>query len=240
MKRVITLFCCLYATCVMAQIERAHVQEGSLSQESSISKEQKFQAPKKTIDTEIFASFGVGHILNKANEDGYTDKELYDKLRNGFDWNIGFRRYYDELGWRLLFQHYYSTCDDNRLSVPIDQNLSMFYLAPHFTMSSNRSKKWIRHLEIGLGWLMYKEGSSANQISIKGTGHTVGSNLSAGIEYKFSSVMGIGLDASILGGVFNKLKYNDDLAQEMYDTYVEDKEFGASRLQIALSIHFHL
>lgn len=52
--------------------------------------------------------------------------------------------------------------------------------------------------------------------------------------------MGIGLDASILGGVFNKLKYNDDLAQEMYDTYVEDKEFGASRLQIALSIHFHL
>lgn len=194
-----------------------------------------------TTETELYVTLGGGRILNSIDDNGYSDEELYDELRNGFEWSIGMRRYYNQMGWGIQFQHYTATCEDNRYgSVTIDQTVDVFYLAPQFNISTDRSKKWIRYLSAGCGWLMYQEGSSASGISIKGRAHTLGSNLTGGIEYRFSQRIGVAVETSLIGGVFSKLKYNDDEVQNLYDDYITDKEFGVSRLTLSVSLHIHL
>lgn len=120
----------------------------------------------------------------------------------------------------------------------IDDIGRLFYVAPQFTGRWVLGEKLTIYGAIGWGWLRYKEtvkGSGLGEIS--GTANALGGNFTVGLEYRLSSVVGLSVDAGVVGGEFGKMKV-DGMQAAIDETYTG--KMDASRVYITVGVHVYV
>ncbi len=180
---------------------------------------------------------GASNLFSVGLGYGYMTTNIYDNnylhgvmpQHNGVDWRIQYEHLFNgRIGLGIIYSGYRSSGQMYGMSDTFTEN----YIAPMFSARWLFNDVWILKGEFGMGYYRHDE-RAGNGYHLWGEG--VGLNLDAGIEYKVSKHVGLGISAGILSGIMDKLKDNRN------NTYDPDfcDDFNITRFNVLAGLRYY-
>ena len=219
-----------------------HAQE--INKSLTQSKKEVNSQPRKGTDWNkqpigyVFGGVGVGHIVSTEEVEGSS------YMSTGLDWRVGMSRYYNRWGWGVLVQQFRAketmSLTDGFQTMEMKDVGRLLYIAPQFTGRWVLGEKLTIYGAVGWGWLRYKETLKADCLGkINATANALGGNFTMGLEYRLSSVIGLSVDAGLVGGEIGKPKVdNDELKAAVNELYTG--KMDATRLYATVGAHIYI
>lgn len=188
----------------------------------------------------FYGGIGVGYILSTEDVEGLPDSAM----TTGLEWRLGMSRYYNRWGWGVLVQQFRIKqsfpLTDGYQTATLEDVGRLLYIAPQFTGRWVLGEKLTIYGAVGWGWLRYKETAKiGGSGDITATANTLGGNFTVGLEYRLNSVIGLSVDAGLIGGELGKMKVDDDELQAFFDEAYTGK-MDASRLYATAGVHIYI
>ena len=219
-----------------------HAQE--INKSLTQSKKEVNSQPRKGTDWNkqpigyVFGGVGGGDIVSTEEVEGSS------YMSTGLDWRVGMSRYYNRWGWGVLVQQFRvketMSLTDGFQTMEMKDVGRLLYIAPQFTGRWVLGEKLTIYGAVGWGWLRYKETLKADGLGkINATANALGGNFTMGLEYRLSSVIGLSVDAGLVGGEIGKPKVdNDELQAAVNELYTG--KMDATRLYATVGAHIYI
>lgn len=230
----------LLAFCMMGAFS-LHAQEKN---ESPAQTEQEAKAkPRKSTDWSkqpigyLYGGVGVGYIVSTEESEEGSD------LSTGFEWRTGISRFYKRWGWGVMAQQFRVkqtvAFSEQGVTLEAEDVGRLLYVAPQFTGRWVLGKKLNIYGAVGWGWLRYKETLNLDGFGkIEAKANALGGNFNVGLEYRLTPVIGLSVDAGLVGGEIGKPKTDNAVIQAEIDRIYEGK-MDASRLYATVGVHIN-
>lgn len=186
----------------------------------------------------VFGGVGVGHIV--SSEEGATEVNM----NTGLDWRAGMSRFYKRWGWGVVVQQFRaketSYIINGMESIQLDDVGTLLYVAPQFTGRWVLGQKLTIYGAVGWGWVRYKETLKTTGMgNYKATANAFGGNFNFGLSYRLNSIIGLSMDAGLVGANIGKPKVNNAAMQEEIDRNYEGK-MDASRIYLTIGAQIYI
>jgi len=189
----------------------------------------------------VYGGAGVGYIPSVEKVEGLAAPDYV----TGFDWRVGVSRYYNRWGWGVLVQQFRSKQSvayyDGVRGGAMEDIGRLLYIAPQFTGRWVLGKKLTIYGAVGWGWLRYKETvkMKGGPGEISATANAFGGNFTVGLEYRLNSIVGLSVDAGVIGGEIGKPKVDNTSMQAAIDEAYTGK-MDASRVYATVGVHIYI
>lgn len=220
-----------------------HAQE---IQDSLMQTSQKAESAKARKSTDwskqpigyAFGGVGVGQIVSGGESLADVD------MSTGFDWRVGASRFYKRWGWGVVVQQFRVKetfhIINGMESIELNEVGKLLFVAPQFTGRWVLGRKLTVYGAVGWGWMRYMETLKTTSLgNYKATANAFGGNFNFGLSYRLNSIIGLSMDAGLVGANIGKPKVNNAAMQEEIDRNYEGK-MDASRLYLTIGAQIYI
>lgn len=189
-----------------------------------VEKKKKNVAPKEksekrevtdNLRTRLALDLGIGHFTQGANFGALSSEEFFDITGNGINLQLRAQRYWGKhfgAGVTYSLFRYSDSADDlydfQLGKVDMDQKIFLHVITPTFNVNLPlRNRKHSFVLELGLGYVGYKEKLTLNKVNIDGNGGAFNTSFAVSYEYEFSRNLAVGVQLSESYATLDKMKY---------------------------------
>jgi hypothetical protein len=195
---------------------------------------------------------GWSYRTAKLSDDIPADFREYSKeLKSGYNYGLDFSYYFaEQLGVGFRYANYLSKNEiDNVYKIypdgstseygKVSDNISINFIGPFFTTRLfNSDKKNCLILDLGVGYMGYKNQSVSVSDKITYRGNTVGSYLGIGYDVSISPDLALGFQLSLVNGILTQYQISDGIHTEIMKLEKNQYE-GLSRIDLSIGLRFN-
>ena len=248
MKKVVVLVIALWFTNASAQTDSVFSIEPQSSENVILETYQPPPKKRQLPQVVLKANAGYGRRIGIISDElSSYQKDFFTHLMSGFTWDVSCDFFFkDKFGIRAIFYQYRTshselgynldTGKDGILNVK-DQ-ISYFGPAFVFRLPFGHNS-WRFDAHAGMGYLECRDKQTFAKDYLSFYGATLGTQMGAGLEYKISPQLGVGINVLITSGTINTFHY-DKNGVKSTKTYEIDKGEGLFQIKIGAGIRYYI
>lgn len=196
------------------------------------------------------ASGGWSYRTARLSPDIQSDfKNYYNKLKSGWHYDLGASYFFSEqLGVGLKYNEFRTS---NEIDIYVDfedgtteygsmgDNYRIKFIGPTFsTRLLNSTKKNCLLLELGLGYMDYRDKGHVLSMPVTIKGGTVGTYWSIGYDFGLTENLALGFQISSLSGTLYQITRSSG-TQSVTEKLAKDKYENLSRIELSVGLRFN-